>query len=37
MWAIEHQKTLKLLNEANNSRFVARKYSIVNDQMKIMM
>ena len=29
---MEHQKTLNLLNEASDSRFVARKLNIVNDQ-----
>ena len=29
---MEHQKTLNLLNEANDSKFVARKWNIANDQ-----
>ena len=29
---MEHQKTLNLLNEANDSKFVTRKWNIVNDQ-----
>ena len=29
---MEHQKILNLLNEASNSKFVTRKWSIVNDQ-----
>ena len=29
---MEHQKILNLLNEANNSKFMIRKWSIVNDQ-----
>ena len=29
---MEHQKILKLLNEAGNSKFVTRKWNIVNDQ-----
>ena len=29
---MEHQKILNLLNEANNSKFVKRKWNIVNDQ-----
>ena len=28
----QHQKILSLLNEANNSKFVTRKWNIVNDQ-----
>ena len=28
---MEHQKTLNLLNEANDCKFVARKWNIVND------
>ena len=31
---MEHQKILKLLNEANNSKFVTRKWNIVNDNSK---
>ena len=27
----EHQKILNLLNKANNSKFVTRKWSIIND------
>ena len=35
---MEHQKMLNLLNEANDSKFVMRKWNIVNDnQMQIMM
>ena len=33
---MEHEKTLILLNEANDSKFVIRKWNIVNDQ-SIMM
>ena len=29
---MEHQKILNLLNEANDSKFVKRKWNIVNDQ-----
>ena len=29
---MEQQKTLNLLNEANDSKFVTRKWNIVNDQ-----
>ena len=29
---MEHQKILHLLNEANDSKFVTRKWNIVNDQ-----
>ena len=29
---MEHQKALNLLNEANDSRFMTRKWNIVNDQ-----
>ena len=29
---MEHQKILNLLNEANNSKFVTRKWNIINDQ-----
>ena len=29
---MEHQKILSLLNEANDSKFVARKWNTVNDQ-----
>ena len=28
---MKHQKMLNLLNEANNSKFVTRKWNIVND------
>ena len=28
---MEHQKILNLLNEANNSKFVTRKWNIVNN------
>ena len=28
---MEHQKILNLLNEANDSKFVTRKWNIVND------
>ena len=31
---MEHQKILKLLNEANDSKFVIRKWNIVNDNSK---
>ena len=29
---MEHQKILNFLNEASNSKFVTRKWNIVNDQ-----
>ena len=29
---MEHQKILNLLNEARDSKFVTRKWSIINDQ-----
>ena len=29
---MEHQKTLNLLNEANDSKFLTRKWNIFNDQ-----
>ena len=29
---MEHQKTLNSLNEANDSKFVTRKWNIVSDQ-----
>ena len=29
---MEHQKTLNLLNEANDSKFVTRKWNVYNDQ-----
>ena len=29
---MEHQKILNLLNEESNSKFVTRKWNIVNDQ-----
>ena len=28
---MEHQKILKLLNDANDSKFVTRKWNVVND------
>ena len=31
---MEHQKILDLLNEANDSKFVTRKWNIVNDNSK---
>ena len=31
---MEHQKILCLLNEASDSKFVTRKWNIVNDQSK---
>ena len=31
---MEHQQILNLLNEANNSKFIARKWNIVNDNSK---
>ena len=35
---MEHQKILNLLNETNDSKFVTRKWNIVNDiQNQIMM
>ena len=30
---MEHQKILELLNEANDSKFVTRKWNIINDQL----
>ena len=32
---MEHQKILNLLNEANDSKFVTRKWGIVNDNLKV--
>ena len=32
---MEHQKILNLLNEANNSKFVTRKWNIVNHNSKV--
>ena len=32
---MEHQKILNLLNEANNSKFVTRKWNLVNDQSNV--
>ena len=32
---MEHQKILNLLNEARDSKFVARKWNIVNDQSNV--
>ena len=29
---MEHEKTLNLLNEANDSKFVTRKWNVANDQ-----
>ena len=29
---MEHQKILNLLNESNNTKFVTRKWNIVNNQ-----
>ena len=29
---MEHQKILNVLNEANHSKFVTRKWNIVNDE-----
>ena len=29
---MEHQKTINLLNEASNSKFITRKWNIVSDQ-----
>ena len=34
---MEHQKILNLLNEANDSKFLRRKWKIVNDQIQIMV
>ena len=34
---MEHQKILNLLNEANDSKFVTRKWNIVNDQSNANM
>ena len=31
---MEHQKILNLLNEANDSKFLAGKWNIVNDNSK---
>ena len=31
---MEHQKILNLLNEANDSKFVIRKWIIINDNSK---
>ena len=31
---MEHQKIINLLNEANDSKFVTRKWNIVNDNSK---
>ena len=31
---MEHQKILNLLNEANDSEFVTRKWNIINDSSK---
>ena len=31
---MEHQKILNLLNEANDSKFVTRKWNIVSDNSK---
>ena len=31
---MEHQKLLNLLNDANDSKFVMRKWNIVNDNSK---
>ena len=31
---MEHQKILNLLNEANDSKFVTRKWNIINDESK---
>ena len=31
---MEHQKILNLLNEANDSKFVTRKWNITNDESK---
>ena len=31
---MEHQKILNLLNEASDSKFLTRKWSIVNDNLK---
>ena len=31
---MEHQKILNLLNEANRSKFLRRKWNIINDQSK---
>ena len=37
IWIMEHQKILNWLNESNDSKFVTRKWSFINDQMQIMM
>ena len=34
---MEHQKILNLLNEANDSKFVTRKWNMVNDNSKQIM
>ena len=31
---MEHQKILNLLNEANNSKFLTKKWNIVNDNSR---
>ena len=33
---MEHQKILNLLNEANDSKFLRRKWKIVSNQIQIM-
>ena len=32
---MEHQKILNLLNESSDSKFVTRKWNIVNDQSNV--
>ena len=32
---MEHQKILNILNEANESKFVTRKWNTVNDNSKV--
>ena len=34
---MEHQKILNLLNDVNDSKFVTRKWNIVNDNSKVIM
>ena len=34
---MEHQKILNLLDDTSNSKFLTRKWNIVNDQMQIVM
>ena len=34
---MEHQKILNLLNEANDFKFVTRKWNIVNEQSNVQI